>query len=269
MSDFYGGQELLDAAKKFPADRWPRLLCPRCERGTLQAKSADSVVKVEAADSASELWRNHEAWEPDWIYGYFHGALHCSETKCDEPTIVTGEYTLDAIPDDDWGIDYEERLRLRFSIPGLRIMKMPQKCPEPVQARIQEAANLLWSDPASAANRLRSAIEELLTAQKIPRTKLVPKGATQPKRRKRLSAHERIIMLKAREPDAANLLEAVKWIGNSGSHEGTAQSEDVLDGVTLLERALHDLYDDRGKELARIAKQINARKGPVRKPRAK
>ncbi|AYL36581.1 DUF4145 domain-containing protein [Streptomyces fungicidicus] len=265
MSDFYGKQELHKAADKFPAGKWPRLLCPRCESGTLQVRDADSVMKVEAADSASELWKQHEGWEPDWVYGYFHGVLHCSYSECGEPTIVTGEYKVDAIPDPDWGIDYEERLRLRFSIPALCIMKIPENCPKPVKDRIQDAAKLLWSDPASAANRLRSAIEELLTSQRIPRTKLISRAGAQSKRRKRLSTHERIIMLKAREPDAANLLEAVKWIGNSGSHEGSVRPDDVLNGVALLEHALHDLYDDRGKELARIAKEINARKGPVRK----
>lgn len=143
-------------------------------------------------------------------------------------------------------------------------MKIPDRCPNEVRERIEEAARLIWADPASAANRLRSAIEELLTAQKVPRTRLVAKkGGAQGRSRRRLTAHDRIELLKVKEPGAADLLEAVKWIGNSGSHESGMRVGDVLDGVALMEHALHELYDNRGKELAKMAKKINARKGPL------
>ncbi|MFE5258113.1 DUF4145 domain-containing protein [Streptomyces coelicoflavus] len=149
-------------------------------------------------------------------------------------------------------------------------MKLPDSCPAPVKDRVQDAARVIWADAGSAANRLRSAIEELLTAQKIPRTKLVTRrGPAQVKRRLRLSTQARIEILRSKESEAADLLEAVKWIGNSGSHEGSVTVEDVLNGVVLLEHALHTLYDRRAKDLAKIAKQINNRKGPVRDPKEK
>ena len=49
------------------------------------------------------------------------------------------------------------------------------------------------------------------------------------------------------------MLEAVKWIGNSGSHSGAMPLEDVLEGVALLERALHIVYDDTADQLDQLA----------------
>src|SRR5215207_8995970 len=39
------------------------------------------------------------------------------------------------------------------------------------------------------------------------------------------------------QAEAAQLLEAVKWIGNDGSHEDTLDASDVLKGIQLLVHA--------------------------------
>jgi hypothetical protein len=61
------------------------------------------------------------------------------------------------------------------------------------------------------------------------------------------------------------LLRAVKWIGNHGSHEEPDLTvDDVLETVELLAHALDLVYDDRGERLSVRAAAVNAQKGPLR-----
>lgn len=262
MSDFYGRQELGELARFFPADRWPYILCPTCERAALLPRDSDSVKTTESAKSLTN--KTHDAWEPEWMFGIFHGILHCTAKECQEPVAVVGEFEMDPRHDIDGNFEYGLVLRLQFATPGITLIGIPEKCPEIVRERVRDAAMVLWSDPGSAANRLRTAIEELLTANNVPKTTLARKKEGE-RRRLRLNTHARILKLRDKRPEASTLLEAVKWIGNDGSHDASLKVSDVLEGVKLLEHALHILYDNKSRELERIARKINAKKGLPRK----
>ncbi len=118
------------------------------------------------------------------------------------------------------------------------------------------ASQLVWADPGAAANRLRLATEELLTAQRVPRTAVV-----QGKPQRRLNAHQRIERFRARNAAAADALMAVKWIGNEGSHADALTAKDVLDGAKVLSLALSLLYDSSAEELQRHIRRVNKAKG--------
>lgn len=66
---------------------------------------------------------------------------------------------------------------------------------------------------------------------------------------------------KSRNPIAGETLEAVKWIGNQGSHTGSITASDVLAGAELLTHALKILYDETDKEVAKKVRLINRAKG--------
>jgi hypothetical protein len=91
----------------------------------------------------------------------------------------------------------------------------------------------------------------LLTEQGVRRT-------TISKRRKReaLSLHSRILEYRAKRPDVAELLLAVKWLGNAGSHPGTGtvSQEDLLDGFEMLEQVLDEVYRRTRARLATVRK---------------
>jgi hypothetical protein len=110
-------------------------------------------------------------------------------------------------------------------------------------------------NPPSAANRLRAGIEQLLTDLGVPKS-----GTT----------HTRIERLAASMPDVATVLEAVKWIGNDGSHTSVLPLKEVLEGVALLERALTLVYDRSAEELDQLARKINQtrRRQPTALPSA-
>lgn len=233
-------------------DDWPALICPACRAGSLGRPELD----VEET-AKTKRWHQHENWEPDWIRGYFYGKARCTRQQCEEFVILAGESRVDAVLGDDgksWYGEYDDFYRLRLAMPPLALTTLPSESPELVQQRIDEMSLVVWSDPHAAANRLRVAAEELLTAQRISRYT---------RTRKRLTTHARIELLRkkgGKYTKAADALEAVKWMGNQGSHETSLMTADVLDALELFTFAMYNLYDTRSLELEKLARRINKRK---------
>ena len=115
---------------------------------------------------------------------------------------------------------------------------------------------MLWTSPDLAATQLRLAVEELLTSRGVKRTFVTAK-----RKRKRLSTQERLDIFAVTHPDVVHALEAVKWIGNAGTHETGLAVKDVVAGAKFLELALRRLYDTSEAELITTAKDINRRRG--------
>ncbi len=235
-------------------NRWPTLPCPACHRRTL---APEKLVTQETEQS--ERWHSEDHWEPEWISGFFHGTFRCANTSCREVAVAVGDMKVDAVfvpGTRNWHGEYGEFLLLRSMLPALPLIDWPDRAPQSVRERVDDASRVLWSDANSAANRLRAAVEELLTAQRIRK---------QDDKRKRLSTHARIELLREKKSVVADVLEAVKWIGNEGSHEDVLSVVDVLRGAALLEKAVHLIYDTSEADLLRLAKEINKKKGLSRR----
>lgn len=240
-------------------DSWPHVACPVCGEGYV---AIEEIREQETAKS--ESLRDHEGWEPDWIHGFFVGTLRCTLPNCREVVAIAGTFKVDAdrAPNGAWYGDYSSFFKIQHAAPALPLLVFPDGTPDQVKEAVHQAASVLWVDPGAAANRLRMAIEGLLTAKKVPRTSI-----TKRRRRERLSAHQRIERLKQIHEEAGEALMAVKWIGNEGSHEEGALSVlDVIDGAEFLEHALSLIYDQKKKALLRKVKAINkAKRVPKKK----
>lgn len=237
----------------FKADEWPSAPCPVCKLGDLHP-SKGSVTTV--TTTIYDWHKDDQEWEPEWESGFFHGILYCGRSACREKIIVSGEYRVTAII--TWQ-EYVKELRLRFAIPALPLIIPPANTPESLLEGIDAASRTVWTDPAGAANGLRRTVEAILDNQKIRKTKIVGN------KRRRLTAHQRIGLLKANHPVAATSLEAVKWLGNEGSHSsGLLTASDCIESAEYLGHALRVLYDRTDAELIKKAKKINKAKGVVR-----
>ncbi|WP_159072859.1 DUF4145 domain-containing protein [Streptomyces glaucescens] len=153
---------------------------------------------------------------------------------------------------------YREHLTPQFFMPELPLIQSFGDCPKQVREMIEAASPVLWVDPSSAANRLRSSVEALMDWEGIPR-KWSSNGKSY-----NLSLHRRIERFKTAKPTfskAADLLLAVKWIGNVGSHGSVIRVLDVLDAVDILDRIIQQLYDTSPARIERKAEEIIARKG--------
>lgn len=238
---------LLPLGSWFPQGSWPQLPCGECATGELQVGTPSEI-------DVSARYREHEAWEPEWISGHFSVQAECSNRGCRSIALIAGKMKVDTDVNEHghWYGQYDTFYELKYCEPPLRLLTIPDGTPDDVKRAIGSASRVIWIDPSSAANRLRVAIEHLLTDLGVPKLK---------------STHRRIERLAAARPGVASVLEAVKWIGNSGSHTGPTSLKDVLEGVALLERALVLVYDDTADQLDELAREINHRaRGGGRNP---
>lgn len=117
---------------------------------------------------------------------------------------------------------------------------------------------LYWIDPNAAGNRVRVAVEEILTTRHLPKTQIV-KGE-----RRDISLHARIKKWEMKEPDICRKLFAIKWICNAGSHAGELTRDGLLDAMDVLQFTLNEIYDDHKRDLELTVSRVNKKRGPVR-----
>ena len=236
---------------------WP---CPACEIGTVAITDGSLTI---AETGLSKEAHEHEAWEPTWMDERFIAMLTCNNVKCKESVAVCGRTRH--VEDHDFELQEQNWSRLyepEFFSEALPVFPIPENCPDQIEQKLKQAFSLMWSDIGSSANRLRSAIEVLLDERKIHKTTLNSSG-----KRIRLTLHQRIASFRIKNIDAAVPLEAVKWLGNVGSHAtlDTLTIDELLDGFELFEHAIERVYVRRDEQLMKLANVINKKRGKRRK----
>ena len=192
----------------------PKWKCPTCSNGVLRMQK-DSF-KVEETRS-SKRDHNRSDWLPDSLQYVFSCLLECSADRCKEWVSCAGEGFGDFETDyDEFGDihqSWETFFRPKYFFPHLRMFSYPSDTPADVANELEESFKLLFCSPSSASNHLRIAVENLLTALKVKRFK------TSAGRRSYLSLHQRINLLPKKHEHLKELLFAIKWLGNAGSHK--------------------------------------------------
>lgn len=243
---------LLPLADWFADGQWPSISCPACQRSTVQR--VGKTVTVPSSQTAYQAVVDHGYLDPDNLHGTFTAMLRCSDPTCTAQLAIAGDWFVSDESNEFEGPKWGENLRVRYISPALNTVGPVSGTPAPVAAAIRAANELIWINPNAAANQLRQAVEVLLTHLKVRKTQ--PANA-----KRRLTTHARIEALRPAYPDVADALEAVKWIGNTGSHEPGLTTEYVLEGARCLELALRRLYDRTDEQLLKNAAKINARRG--------
>jgi hypothetical protein len=245
---------------------FPAWNCPHCENGFLKElpKGRSVTEPIYSKSQRSEDW-----WEPDHTIARFAAEMRCTNSTCGECVFVTGHSTIDYYGQDEEGEHWEEIFEPRAAYPAIPVFRLMEEWPDAVITELRRSFAHIWNDPGAAANRLRTAVECLLDGLRVKKTTLTTKGGVT--RRSKLKLHDRIVAFRAMKPDAADLLLAVKWLGNAGSHADLAglTRDHVLDGMEIMEHVLHLLFDKTGQAVTQLAKSINKKKGPVSKPKNK
>lgn len=237
----------------FTRTRVPNWRCPRCDGGhqRLVPGTFHAENTGDTAANQSEEW-----FDWDMVEMRFVALLRCDNDECREPSSLAGTDRLVEDPDyEEQRMEYTERFEATYLRPSLRLINIPGRCPEPVIAELDRASVSQWDDPAAAATRIRGAVERVLDDLNVP---VRPKG-----KRKRLTLHDRIELLRPERPQQAEPLLATKWIGNAGAHGEEVTRSDVFDMFDILETVLDQLYG-QGEELSAMIKTVKTRKGPVR-----
>jgi hypothetical protein len=230
--------------RKNECPAWP---CPTCTKGTV-ALISKSLVHNETVES--ENLRNHDAWEPDWVTYSFQARARCTRPECNEQFVIAGFGGLETVYDE------HDELIVDFFVPLLvypqpPMIEIPPKCPLGVVRELQSAFRVFRIDARACAGRIRVALECLMDHVGIPKKRKDKKGKYTV-----LSLHARIDAFAANEPTIGTQLMALKWLGNSGSHNAEVSESDVLDAFEIMEHALGELIGQRSDRIAKLAKQL-------------
>lgn len=245
----------------FRIETLPEWKCPTCQRGNLTGERKDFNIKE---SSVSLAGHENIDWDANWVSGVFSSILKCNNSKCNESVSVIG--TMEVIEEavyiekyDDLDYNLFETLTPKLFIPGLKIFDIINTVPEKLIPHIQDAFDIYFTDVSACANKIRIVIELLMDLHKIKKTSIV-RG-----KRKRLTLHKRIEEFKLKYPIEGELLMAIKWIGNYGSHNlESLTKDDILDGFEMLEHVLNNLYETNSKRIKSLGKKINKRRGPLK-----
>ncbi len=242
--------------KSFQA--WPSWECPTCSRGHLNLLK--ETLKSQETGPSKKL-QDENAWEPDWITKRFVALLQCNFALCEEVVAISGTTHLVEDAEEDpgsgrWHQVFIDSFEPRFLSPAPVPIRIVKATPEEVESCLREAAGLLWQSPEAAANQMRQAVEHLMDALKVKK-----KGA----KGGQLTLHARIEAFEKNDQTNGALLKAVKWLGNSGSHAGGLDRDDVLDAFDMIEHVLSNVYDTSAKQILKKARAINKAKGPAKK----
>lgn len=237
--------------REFAKEDVPAYPCPSCGKSELSDKAF-----VSESSGATKRNSGSEEWEPEYDEYVFSLTLACP--RCLETVFVTGDGYLDEEIDvdqyDNWSRQWVVKYRPKYFFPALRFIEYPQATPREVKENVDSAAALFYANPAASCNALRMAAEEVLTSL----------GVAEAGIGEFVSLASRIKKL-PEDSAERNLLDAIRWQGNDGSHSKSiithADAEDTFNLMNLL---IEEVYSDRKRKIQELAKAINEHKGPVR-----
>jgi hypothetical protein len=211
--------------------RFPAFPCPKCNQGVLGYEAEDLKIIEPPYSRAAH---GDDAWDPDWIEERFSLMLKCSLARCGEAVVMSGDTMIDQVVNDDGsGWTYEQMLKPRAVFPCLYLIELDDDVPNLVQQEIKAAFLLFWSDLGASASRLRASVERVLDDFKIPSTKA--SGGF-------LTLNDRIQQFKKIDPDHAETFDALRLVGNVGTHGDDLKREALLDAFEIYEDALEELF---------------------------
>lgn len=243
--------------KTFNKKSFPAWICPTCFKGVIRPAKNDFLSDE---TSVSVKAHGHPAWEPEWISLKCVVLLKCSNPDCRETIAMIGTGSVE----EQFSYDYAgntvhnaiERYEPIYFEPPLFPFQLPNKCPANIKEMIIDSFRLFLSDPDSAGNKIRVAVERILTNAKIPKSKMNKK-----KKRVMRNLHERIELYEKKNYEIAQMLMAIKWLGNAGSHDGKRLTiEKILDAYEIVEHVLEELYSPRKNRVKKLVSTINRSK---------
>jgi len=202
--------------------------------------------------------RSHKAegFDFDWIEFTFTAWAKCTHPSCQQEFAIsgTGGVAPQYVSEDDW--EYEEYFNPKACHPMPDIFELPHKCPDEVASELRAAFALFWSNRAACAGRIRVALEHLVNHVGIPKRKKGANGKFYD-----LNLHARIDAFAKSEPTIGPQLMALKWLGNTGSHDSIVSEADIIDAFEILEHSLREIIGGHSAKVAALAKKLTKKHG--------
>lgn len=254
-----------------------KLCCSVCGSNTIDLYASHNKIlssEAQIADNEdygfAEMMENHEE-VPYW------SCLKTNCANCGQIYIINCE-SFDSIDFEelsersqyDPSISPFDCTKTRYIplnfMPHVNIMPAMEHLPSNIQELICQADALFWINPSSCVNILRSSIEKLLDNEGVQelnsRQKVMALGV-----RIESHIHSSNILHKYQVK-----LSAIRWLGNSGSHQGNMTHEDVYGGYKIFFHILDELFEEperarkkreKTAEIESLSQKIESNKGPI------
>lgn len=227
----------------------PSWVCPVCHSESLAIQAG--TFRWEALPASVARWQNTDA-EMEEIELVFSCLLKCDPGRCGTFVAASGsgfvtETPWQAVEDGD--PPQTELFRVSSFTPTLSAFKIPSRCPERVIEPLRQSFALFLSAPSAAANAIRIALEELMTALGAPLTGTL---------------YQRIEALPSRYSEHQAALTAMRLLGNAGSHTlDRVTTTDIEQAYTIIEFVLRKIYEGSTESVRQLTDLLNERFQPV------
>lgn len=227
--------------------------CPYCGKSKLAPKR-DANRKLQMINGLSPEHKTYHLTADEGDETEVHTfalMLECTNPECKMVTIAVGR--IDAYPDcSDMERNYDTAVTPHFFYPPVDVVEIPVHIPETIRSEIRRSFAIFFADPDSAANPLRSALECFMDET----------GTVKESNGRHLTLHSRLQKFQKVDTKIADLLGAVKWLGNDGSHYGhTLTHEDLLKGYKVFLHATAKWFDDPDVRVSSYASHISRGRG--------
>lgn len=237
---------------------FPSYGCPRCTRGSLSLVPT-SVSKLRTKYSDSQ--HREKGYHPYNDVTRFSCLLQCDAFSCGEVVSVSGDivYDVDFYYDEDGAHeDYRAEYLPHSMYPAPPVFRPSDRLPKECATHLEAAFSLMWTDTGACANRIRVFVEMLLDHFNIEREGPNSKGKVH-----RYDLSKRIDLFEDQRPGHKILFDAIRWIGNLGSHEGAIKWDAVLKAFQIVEHLVEILIDDKAGAIQALAQEIVDKKGKI------
>lgn len=234
---------------------FPHLACSVCERGHIHRP--ETILELETGESIRA--RIHDAWEPEWITHSWSGIGVCSNKECAQTFSLGGETRM-AVTSNWDELQLTPEYIIKIISPSPMLFQVPSIYPDDAKEKLVNSFGLFFYNPSASANALRASIESFLDELKIRKTVI------KNHKRLQLSLGRRVkdYLSTSKYSSISSYVEAIKWIGNSGSHDSSLTVKNVLQAYDFLEIILGELsLKSKTQKARKSVNEINRRKRPV------
>lgn len=230
--------------------------CPYCQKGYLllnQNYFSETQYQSSIKNVTFKINENIEEYDDTYYLGTIVGKLKCNHLDCNEVTSFIGEskYYLNYYDNEiDREIEVTEKgIFFKYFIPSIHIIELKREYPEELKRILLESFSLYFSSYSACVNTVRILLEKLCELHMI--TSYCDNGNYK-------SLDKKLNELRFSK-DLKTLLQAIKWIGNDGSHSLEIIKKDDLDlTYRFVKKALDEIYPSSSdyKELQVLAENI-------------
>lgn len=227
----------------------PTWVCPECQSAslTILAGSFHSA----AIPSSIARWQSTDG-ELEDIQLVFSCLLKCDLGRCGTLVAASGSGYVSDTPWEAQELgepSHMELFQARSFTPSLCAFNIPSGCVEKVVEPLKQSFSLFPNAPGAAANSIRIALEELMTALGVAQTG---------------SLHARIQGLPPQYSEYQSALTSMRLLGNAGSHQlDRVTYQDVEQAYAIIEFVLQKIYGGSTESIRQLIARLEARFKPV------